>query len=163
MADGAVLPFLFSMEDPGGNSFISFDTNLYLDPHQDPRMSMSKYERTKQQMIDMGYLAEEDPPNLEDLTLEDAVVEEEKEPNFTAHNMDFSTPIDENKVTDEALVFNTPCFSCKRDGHTKMCVVNVPHFKEVVIMAFRCDFCGAKSNEVKGGGQVSPGGLEVTL
>jgi len=37
-----------------------------------------------------------------------------------------------------------------------MCVTNIPHFKETIVMAFQCDYCGAKSNEVKGGGSVSP-------
>jgi len=30
-----------------------------------------------------------------------------------------------------------------------MKVVNIPHFKEVVIMAMVCDVCGYKDNEVK--------------
>jgi len=42
-------------------------------------------------------------------------------------------------------------------------VVTVPHFKEVVIMAFTCEYCGAKSNEIKGGGEISPNGRRVIL
>lgn len=33
-----------------------------------------------------------------------------------------------------------------------MCILNIPHFKEVVTMAFRCEYCGFKSVEVKGAG-----------
>ena len=33
-----------------------------------------------------------------------------------------------------------------------MCVANIPHFKEVVTMSFKCEFFGFKSVELKGMG-----------
>lgn len=35
---------------------------------------------------------------------------------------------------------------------------DIPHFKEVVIMATVCDHCGHKTNEVKSGGGIEPQG-----
>ncbi len=39
----------------------------------------------------------------------------------------------------------------------------IPHFKEVVIMATNCDYCGHKTNEVKSGGGIEPKGTKITL
>ena len=57
----------------------------------------------------------------------------------------------------------TRCFACYKEGTVKMCVTNIPQFKETVIMAFNCDFCGAKSNEIRGGGSMSERGKKITL
>ena len=39
----------------------------------------------------------------------------------------------------------------------------IPHFKEVVIMATVCEYCGHKTNEVKSGGGIEPKGKRITL
>nr|AAA85587.1 ORFS9; Method: conceptual translation supplied by author [Saccharomyces cerevisiae] len=41
--------------------------------------------------------------------------------------------------------------------------VNIPHFKEVIIMSTVCDHCGYKSNEVKTGGAIPDKGRRITL
>lgn len=44
-----------------------------------------------------------------------------------------------------------------------MKLTSIPHFKEVVIMATVCDYCGHKTNEVKSGGGIEPKGKKITL
>lgn len=44
-----------------------------------------------------------------------------------------------------------------------MCTTSIPYFKELIVMSFKCDFCGIKSTEVKVGGEVSDYGKEITL
>lgn len=44
-----------------------------------------------------------------------------------------------------------------------MKMVNIPHFKQVVIMSTVCDHCGYRSNEVKTGGEVPEKGRKITL
>jgi zinc finger protein len=44
-----------------------------------------------------------------------------------------------------------------------MVKIDIPYFKEVVVMSFTCDECGYKNNEVKAGGAVSPVGRRVVL
>ena len=39
----------------------------------------------------------------------------------------------------------------------------IPHFKEVVIMATTCDSCGHKTNEVKSGGGIEAKGTKIAL
>ena len=40
---------------------------------------------------------------------------------------------------------------------------DIPHFKEVVIMATVCEYCGHKTNEVKSGGGIESRGKRITL
>lgn len=41
--------------------------------------------------------------------------------------------------------------------------VNIPHFKEVIIMSTVCDHCGYKSNEVKTGGEIPAKGKKNSV
>ena len=59
--------------------------------------------------------------------------------------------------------FEVPCDSCKNMGETKMCTTTIPYFKEIIVMAFTCGFCGNRSTEVKVGGEISKQGLKITL
>ena len=42
----------------------------------------------------------------------------------------------------EAMKLPIDCPNCSRPGHEVMCVTDIPHFKEVIIMAFDCEYCG---------------------
>ncbi|CCG82163.1 Zinc finger protein zpr1 [Taphrina deformans PYCC 5710] len=64
---------------------------------------------------------------------------------------------------DEVHTFPASCPSCARPCDTHMKLVDIPHFKEVIIMSTACDDCGYKSNEVKTGGQIPPKGRKITL
>lgn len=44
-----------------------------------------------------------------------------------------------------------------------MCVVTIPFFKELIIMAFTCEHCSAKSSEIKTGGEIGELGKCITL
>jgi C4-type Zn-finger protein len=39
----------------------------------------------------------------------------------------------------EAISFPTDCYACTAPGECKMCVVTIPYFKEIIIMAYSCD------------------------
>ncbi|KAK9457293.1 ZPR1 zinc-finger domain-containing protein [Dipodascopsis uninucleata] len=64
---------------------------------------------------------------------------------------------------DEVHTFKATCPSCLHKCDTHMKLVDIPHFKEVVIMSTVCDSCGYKSNEVKTGGEIPPMGKRITL
>ena len=64
---------------------------------------------------------------------------------------------------DEVHTFMGPCPSCTRPCATHMMPVDIPHFKEVILMSTVCEYCGYKSNEVKTGGEVSKKGRKITL
>ncbi len=66
-------------------------------------------------------------------------------------------------LKDEIHEFASNCGQCKAPCPTRMKMINIPHFKEVVIMSTACDYCGYKSNEVKSGGAISDKGKIITL
>ena len=47
--------------------------------------------------------------------------------------------------------------------YAELAVVDIPYFKEVIIMATLCNHCGYRSNEVKTGGAIAPRGRKITL
>ena len=57
-------------------------------------------------------------------------------------------------------MFHVPCFFYNVPS---LSVSDIPHFKQVVIMATTCTYCGYKSNEVKSGSGVSETGTQIKL
>ncbi|KAM9660002.1 zinc finger protein ZPR1 isoform 2-T2 [Trichechus inunguis] len=70
---------------------------------------------------------------------------------------------EEDDLRNEVLQFNTNCPECNAPAQTNMKLVQIPHFKEVIIMATNCENCGDRTNEVKSGGAVEPLGTRITL
>ena len=63
----------------------------------------------------------------------------------------------------EVIAIPGCCPNCQAPGNSLTAVTDIPHFKEVIIMAFNCEECGFRNNEVKGGGAVPTLGSEVSL
>jgi zinc finger protein len=72
-------------------------------------------------------------------------------------------PEEEFALENQVHVFPGNCSRCNAPSETRMHMLDIPHFKEVIIMATDCDQCGYKSNEVKAGGAISPYGQRITL
>ncbi|NXC65151.1 ZPR1 protein, partial [Aleadryas rufinucha] len=77
--------------------------------------------------------------------------------------VDSKPPDAAEDLRDEVLQFNTNCPECNAPASTNMKLVQIPHFKEVIIMATNCDSCGHRTNEVKSGGAIEPQGTRITL
>jgi zinc finger protein len=71
----------------------------------------------------------------------------------------------EDKIAEKKLAqIPMDCPSCgKTGGHMKSCQTNIPHFKDIVILAYNCDECGYRTNEIKAGGGVPEKGCRWTL
>lgn len=63
----------------------------------------------------------------------------------------------------EVMTFPVDCFACGAGGESRMCVTDVPHFREIILMAFSCEKCGFRDVEVKAGGAVPEHGTVITL
>uniref|UniRef100_A0A673K022 Zinc finger protein 259 n=1 Tax=Sinocyclocheilus rhinocerous TaxID=307959 RepID=A0A673K022_9TELE len=70
---------------------------------------------------------------------------------------------DLDTMRNEVLVFNTNCPECNAPANTNMKLVQIQHFKEVIIMATNCDSCRHRTNEVKSGGATEELGTRITL
>lgn len=44
-----------------------------------------------------------------------------------------------------------------------MCKISVPYFTDLVIMSFKCDYCGAHSTDTKNSGQIKDNAVVITL
>ncbi|CAM4667495.1 unnamed protein product [Lepidochelys olivacea] len=105
-------------------------------PQKDDALVVTHYRRTAQQDAMLGLETEETDENPAD-SVED--------------------------LRNEVLQFNTNCPECNAPANTNMKLVQIPHFKEVVIMATNCEACGHRTNEVKSGGAIEPLGTRITL
>jgi zinc finger protein len=70
---------------------------------------------------------------------------------------------DDENDTKMAVHFSVDCPHCGQQGHNDMCEINIPGFRKCIIMAFVCDSCGSRSNEVKPTGAYSDKGRKWTL
>lgn len=55
------------------------------------------------------------------------------------------------------------CMSCEKNGITRLLLTKIPHFKEVIIMAFECPHCGTKNNEIQSASVIAPQGQTQVL
>jgi zinc finger protein len=146
-------PFTLIVDDISGDAYIE---NLCA-PHSDPKMSVSHYSRNKEQDHLLGIFNREEIEN-----------EEEKEAREQNENNEKLMPISEDawpleELHGEVLQFKTNCPECRAECDTNMKMTNIPHFKEVVIMATVCDRCGLKTNEVKSGGGIEEKGVKIEV
>ncbi|CAL8400638.1 unnamed protein product [Arctogadus glacialis] len=126
--------FTLIIEDPSGNSFVENPVA----PQKDEAMTVTHFTRTVDQDAQLG------------LYPENELEEEKPENNLEA-------------MRGEVLMFKTNCPECNVPASTNMKLVQIPHFKEVIIMATNCDDCGHRTNEVKSGGATEALGTKITL
>jgi zinc finger protein len=83
---------------------------------------------------------------------------------ISSHLVDFTKSIETSStLRDEALKFPTNCFCCYKPGEAYMCICTIPYFKEIIISCFKCQECGYKTTDVKGGGGISDKATKLTL
>ncbi|THU98623.1 zf-ZPR1-domain-containing protein [Dendrothele bispora CBS 962.96] len=136
--DKPMRPITIKLDDPAGNSFVEF-----IDSMADPKWNLRTFQRTLEQNVTLGLVA---PP--EEAQSGEKKAEEEEllgGPN------------------EEIFVFHGVCSSCGHPLDTMMKKVNIPYFKDVLIMSTNCDKCGYRDNEVKSGAAISSQGKRIIL
>jgi zinc finger protein len=136
MLAGESFPFRFFLDDPAGNSWIEPDQKDGVG-----KWKKTEYARTPEQNEALGLASGEE--------------EEETEAK--------PSELDDNIIPNEVYSFPATCPGCTKHCVTHMKMVEIPHFKQVVIMSTVCEFCGYRSNEVKTGGEVPKKGKKITL
>lgn len=162
-AEPNTLPLTFSVDDPAGNSWIE-----YIPDEPSHKWSMYEYNRTAEQNVFLGLISADE-------VAQHRQVESENKKAATAGNVTSSlanNPKSTGFISDaseienmdsEVQTFHATCSSCLKECETHMKSVDIPHFKEVIIMSTVCGNCGYKSNEVKTGGEIPQYGRKVTL
>ena len=162
MATGGELPFKIVVDDPAGNSFVE-NPNA---PAKDIQMRTSYYRRSAEQDVSLG-LQPETSSIKEQVT--DADFKRLAEGGFGKTDDEIGSIVlnsstdSTDSTEDKIFRFSQVCPSCALEGECLNAVTAIPHFKEVIIMAFNCSFCGLRNNEVKGGGAVPDCGSQVSL
>ncbi|KAG0066903.1 nucleolar zinc-finger protein [Linnemannia elongata] len=183
-------PFTVILDDPAGNSYIEsldapkldakLDLSVYMRTRaQERAMGLSvpeeeegevpeevvtvpmpkdqQAEHSKQQHWEAGLTAADKTVATEENK------EETKDQEDKKAESDSDCDEEDDGVLPDVLSFPANCSSCNAPSDTKMHILDIPHFKEVIIMSTTCDECGYKSNEVKAGGPVSEFGKRIIL
>lgn len=182
--------FTVILDDPAGNSYIESLDAPNLDAKLD--LSVYMRTRAQERAMGLSVPEEEEGEVAEEvvtvpmpkdqqaehskqqhweagLTAADKTVATEEKNEETKHQEDKKVESDSEEeeeddgVLPDVLSFPANCSSCNAPSDTKMHILDIPHFKEVIIMSTTCDECGYKSNEVKAGGPVSEFGKRIIL
>jgi len=174
------IPFTFIVEDPAGNSFIENpsaplpDPNLKVvyftrTPEQNLSIGLTTDSSPEEEVLkswnsktnddsklderdaqSRSYSREKLEEKANETSTEKSVGEEGKAigtTSYSPYNLDF----DRFDYKQQVISFPGNCSSCHAPCETRMIALNIPYFKEVIIMSSSCDACGYKSNDVKGG------------
>ncbi|KAK7549490.1 ZPR1 zinc-finger domain-containing protein [Phyllosticta citricarpa] len=162
MFEGQRFPFTVFVDDPAGNSWIQPSVN-----DMAGKLIKNDYARTPDQNEALG-LAANTEGGAESTT---AAPEPTIRPEYQATQMYPQAPerpmvnnVDEDDIVENQVYsFPASCPGCTKSCTTNMKMVNIPYFKQVVLMSTVCDHCGYRSNEVKTGGEVPDKGRRITL
>ncbi|KAL5531321.1 hypothetical protein ACEPAG_4198 [Sanghuangporus baumii] len=147
-------PFTIKLDDPAGNSFIEFVGSM-----ADPKWNLRTYSRTREQNIMLGLAAPDeqgDEPGVQEPTPEPTkVTNREQAEEALGGGLEGKN--------EEIFAFPGTCSSCGARLDTLMKKVNIPYFKDILIMSTNCDHCGYRDNEVKSGSAISEKGKRITL
>lgn len=157
------LPITFGIDDPTGNSWIEYKPG-----EAAHKWSHAEYTRSDEQNVQIGLITRD---QLEERRKEERErIEAERERNPSVAKKEgaaaqgfLSDATDIENFSNEVQTFRASCPNCLQQCDTHMKRVNIPHFKEVIIMSSICDHCGYKSNEVKTGGAIPEKGRKITL
>ena len=149
MLIGGKFPFTISLDDPAGNSWIEPSPT---DSENQGRYTHSQYPRT--------------PEQNEALGLGEAL---EKHNGGSAEMVPQLQPEEGGGMEDvdilEGQTYELPvyCPGCTKPAHMLVQMVNIPHFKQVIVSTTVCDMCGYKANDVKTGGKIPEHGKRIWL
>ena len=153
-------PFTFKLDDPAGNSFVSFVGST-----ADAKWSMRVYNRTREQNVALGLVSEDEAAQSAAAAAKLQTGGDVPEGGRRVDPSEASglTGLSGSVVPEEIYAFPGSCSSCGHTIDTLMQQVNIPHFKDIIIMSTNCEHCGYRDNEVKSGAAISEKGKKIIL
>lgn len=141
---GYNFPFTVTLNDPAGNSWIEPSTDDVTNKYM-----RKDYARTTEQNIALGLSQDAEAENIGSLPSSLEVVDE-----FT-EGVDIKSGL--------LCTLPSQCPGCTKPTEMRVQMVDVPHFKQVIISALNCEECGYRTNDVKTGGEIPEKGQRITL
>lgn len=142
MLAGESFPFRMFVDDPAGNSWIAPDLRDGVG-----KWEKREYIRTAEQNEALGLTDTAEASGDGSIPLQGQ------------GRLDQGDDI----IPNEVYSFPASCPGCVHPCVTHMKMVDIPHFKQVVLMSTVCDACGYKSNDVKTGGEIPEKGKKISL
>lgn len=144
--NGKSLPIDMEINDPSGNSFIEPKIGV------DSGWSFENYLRTDEQNKQLGLMINSDSGGAEN-------EKDHVESNGTgAEAIDTKAQV---SLNDELQIFSARCPNCCGNCSEVVKPVDIPYFKQVIIMSLYCENCGYKNSEVKTGGEIPRLGRKI--
>lgn len=149
--------FTLEIDDPAGNSYIENPSA----PGKDIRCKIMYYERTPEQVEAMGFQADDAAQSGQ--TTSSILQNKDSKQSYAVDKKAQRHLETYFNVTDRAAILPGICHNCHQSCETRMCVTELPHFKDCVLMVTECIHCGYKDSEVKPAGTISEKALKITL
>lgn len=130
------------MRDHSGNSFIEPFPDL-------DYIKESKFARSKEEAKDLGLTEQQ----------EKQIQKEAKQVKVDEQVLDKIDVDTQNAVSE----LPGPCPACGKTIITRSVIINIPYFKECILICSKCDECGYKSIEIQSAGEISKLGRRYTL
>jgi zinc finger protein len=154
MASGSKLPFTITIDDPAGNSSIEPSPQ-----DGSGKYTRHEYPRTAEQnaALGLGDTSTETPAT--EAATEAAPTE--ARPEYHAMQMypamqgdqpvgnNVDTIADDDIVENQVYSFPASCPGCTKSCTTNMKMVNIPFFKQVILMSTVCDHCGCECRRLE--------------
>ncbi|KAF2842214.1 zf-ZPR1-domain-containing protein [Patellaria atrata CBS 101060] len=157
MVSGENFPFTITVDDPAGNSWIEPSTS-----DKKGKYSHVHYARRTEQNAALGLADTTGEENGG--TIRPEYHATELYPQLPANAVPTAMDQDQDEIVENQVYsFPASCPGCTKHCVTNMKMVNIPYFKQVVLMSTVCDLCGYRSNEVKTGGEVPEKGRRIAL
>lgn len=160
-------PFSVRLDDPSGNSFVEFTGAVQGRGSSDAKWTKRDYPRSRAQNEALGLAGPADPNALAAKAAKKVGSAEEAAAAAgltPTGRKGFSKEEGETEFDNEEIyTFAGTCSSCNSELETMMKKVNIPYFKDILIMSTNCDSCGYRDNEVKSGSAISDKGRKITL
>ncbi|KAL9104544.1 MAG: hypothetical protein Q9163_000518 [Psora crenata] len=148
MSMGAKFPFTIELDDPAGNSSIEPSPS---DAAIKGKYVHAQYPRKPEQNTALGLF------NGHESTNDDREIVPQVQG-------DGETGMEDVDIL-EGQTYDLPvdCPGCTKPAHMSIQMVNIPHFKQVVLSTTRCDNCNFRVSEVKTGGEIPDKGRRIYL
>ncbi|KAI4288301.1 MAG: hypothetical protein L6R35_002438 [Caloplaca aegaea] len=159
---GQELPFTITIDDPSGNSWIEPPSQTTNSQYQ-----KSEYPRTAEQnaSLGLGQATSTEPPNsLPSNGITPHVIPAISTSAGSAEDDPIPTPLEDVDIlSGHNYSLETPCPGCTHPAHLNLQLLNIPHFKEVIVSAVMCTHCNYRSSDVKTGGAIPSHGKRIFL
>jgi len=73
------------------------------------------------------------------------------------------TNLSADDVENQLTEMESLCMNCYEKGHTRLLLIRIPYYKDVILSSFECDSCHIKNNDVQPAQRVESYGILINV